>query len=514
MTGPARGRLTVILAAALPVQPVQNGQPGPDGQPGCGWWNEPLCGRPAADWLLDTVTAIRPDAVGFAGCGAAAVRERAEARPALRRVLAAAPGTSGGRGGQPDVTLVLSCLNPLLQPGTIRRALRMLTEDAQQVPGDDARPATNDTALRAVLICSRTAARWWSDSAGSVTAAAVAYTGGPGDCPAWLAQLEPADARTLRSRLRGLGAQVATTDAGPVESLRGGDPADRPLAEAALYQKIAVGWQRKGVIIDDPATTRIDSTVRIGTGTRIKPNTELAGRTVIGAGASIGPVTTLLDTTAGDGCLIRYAVCERVTIGDSANIGPFCWLRSGTRMGARTRAGAFVELADSVVGDETKIPHCGGLLSAVVGKGCNIGAFSGPANFDGQSRHRVEIGDHVSVGPANIMIAPISIGDGAYTAAGTIITEDVPSGALAIGRSRQRNVDGWVARKLPGTAAAMAAARAAANGTAANGTAGNGTDGNGTAGNGTDGNGTAGNGTAASDSASASRASNGSASAS
>ncbi len=301
--------------------------------------------------------------------------------------------------------------------------------------------------------------------------AAMVAAGLPDGCPQWLAEPEPALARALRTRLQRLGALVAQVDAGPVESLRTDDLPGRQQAEAALFRRIAEQWQRRGVVIEDPATTRIDATVQIGAGTRIRPVTELTGSTVIGRDASIGPVTTMLDAQAGDRCQIQYAVCKHVTIGAEANIGPFCWLRSGSRLGDRTRAGAFVEIADSDIGDDSAIPHLGGMLSGTVGKGCNLGALAGPANFDGRERHRVTIGDHVSLGPLCIMVAPINIGDGAYSAAGTTITEDVPAGALAIGRARQRNVEGWVAKRLPGTEAAKAAAAAAARAAAANGSA-------------------------------------------
>lgn len=430
MTRLPRGQLTIIVATGEPTR-----SPAPDAS------DPSLCGRSAADWLLDTVVAVRPSAVSFAGCGAAGIRKRAEARPALRRALAA-----GDREGQPGVTVVLSCLSPLLRPASIRQAIGALAGSPAGHPG-----------LRTVVIRSCGAVRWWSGAQRTAMTAAVAYAGHADDCPDWLARLDPADARAFQSRLRGIGAQVVVTNAGPVESLHCADPAERQLAEAALYQKIAAGWQRRGVRIDDPSTTRIDATVRIGRGARIRPHTELAGRTVIGAGASIGPVTTMVDSRAGAGCVIRYSVCEQVTIGDDANIGPFSWLRSGTRLGARTRAGSFVELASSVIGDDSQIPHLGGLIGTVVGKGCNIAGLSGTAIFDGQAKHRIEIGDHVSIGAATMLVAPMSIGDGAYTAAGSTLTRDVPSGALAIARPRQLNVQGWVARQLPGTAAARAA---------------------------------------------------------
>jgi UDP-3-O-[3-hydroxymyristoyl] glucosamine N-acyltransferase len=373
-----------------------------------------LCGRPAADWLLDSIEAAAPDQFAVTG-------------------------------NQPGVTLAVSSRYPLLQPATITRAIDTLPPPVDG-PGD------------AVLIAATAVAPWWSGRPEPMTVAVV-YTG-QADCADWLAESEPAPAAALAARLAERGGKVVVIEAGPAESLRVDEASERQLAEVALYQKIAAGWQDQGVIIDDPATTRIDATVQLGQGTRIRPHTELTGATVVGAGASIGPVTSLANTTAGDACVIRYAVCDGVTIGAAANVGPFTWIRSGTRLGARCRAGSFVELADSVVGDGTQIPHVGGLLGAVVGKDCNIAGLSGTANFDGQAKHVVRIGDHVCIGASNMLVAPLTIGDGAYTAAGSIITDDVPSGALAIGRAHQVNVDDWVVRKMPGTPAANAAAAA------------------------------------------------------
>jgi acetyltransferase-like isoleucine patch superfamily enzyme len=448
MTRAPHGGLTIILAAGRPAEtgpPAETGAPAETGPPDGDWWNAALCGRTAMDWLLDTVAALRPDAFLVSGGHSAELADRALTRPALARASIARDS------GRPGTTVVMSCRYPLLRPATIRRAVQALSDGAKR--------ARADGAFEAVLIRSPGTAPWWSDLPGRATIAAMACTGGADGFPDWLAMLEPQDARTFQSHLDEIGARVTVTDAEPVEALRCDDAAERQLAAIALYQKVATGWQRRGVVIDDPATTRIDATVRIGRGARIRPHTELTGRTIVGAGATIGPVTMLADTTAGDECVIRYAVCEGVTIGDSANVGPFTWLRSGTRLGARTRAGSFVELADSVVGDDTQIPHVSGLLGAVVGKNCNIAGLSGTANFDGQAKHPIRIGDHVSIGAANMLIAPLTIGDGAYTAAGSVITGDVPGGALAISRSRQVNVDGWVARKMPDSPAAKAARR-------------------------------------------------------
>ncbi|HET7014458.1 MAG TPA: hypothetical protein VFI65_11140 [Streptosporangiaceae bacterium] len=398
-------RLAVVLATDEPARICP---------PPCDCWSAPLCGRPAVEWLLDTVVELRPDAVGFSGRAAAAVGVRASARRALR------PAISAGQDGLarwPGLTVTLSCLNPLLQPARIRQAIEAL----------------NDGEFGVAVIRSRGPECWWSPRPAACTLAAVVCAGDPS-------------------------ARVTAIDAGQVESLRVDDLAERQQAEVALYQRIAVDWQRRGVVIEDPATTRIDASVQIGRGARIRPHTELVGRTVIGSGASIGPVTTMIDTTAGDECVVRYAVCEDVTIGDNARIGPYTWLRSGTRLGARTRAGSFVEVSDSVVGDDTQIPHVAGLMSADIGKGCNIAGLSGTAIFDGQAKHRVEIGDHVFIGAGTIMIGPMSVGDGAYTAGGTVLSSNVPSGALASSRTRPLVREGWVAANLPGSAVTAAAA--------------------------------------------------------
>lgn len=402
-------------------------EPAGDCAPPCDCWSVPLCGRPAVEWLLDTVAELAPEAIGFAGRAAGAVRVLAEARSVL------GPAISVGRdglAGWPGLTVTLSCLNPLLQPASIRQAIGALGDGGYGV----------------AVIRSHGPDRWWSQRSAACSLLAVACSGEAGSGEAGSG--EPGSGEPAL--------RMAVIDAGLVESLRVDDPAERQQAEVALYQRIAVDWQRRGVVIEDPATTRIDATVQVGRGSRIRPHTELVGSTAIGAGASIGPVTTMIDTIAGDECVVRYAVCEEVTIGDEARIGPYTWLRSGTRLGARTRAGSFVEVSNSVVGDDSQIPHVVGLMNADVGKGCNIAGMSGTATFDGLVKNRVEIGDHVFVGAGTIMVGPMSVGDGAYTAAGSVLSADVPSGALASSRSRQFVREGWVAANLKGTRAANA----------------------------------------------------------
>ena len=148
-------------------------------------------------------------------------------------------------------------------------------------------------------------------------------------------------------------------------------------------------------------------------------------------------------------------------IGPRATVGPFSYLRAGTRLAADTKVGAFVETKNAEIGPGSKVPHLTYVGDARIGEGSNIGASSVFVNYDGVAKHRTVVGDHVRVGSDTMLVAPLTIGDGAYTAAGSVITDDVPPGAMAVGRARQRNVEGWVERKRPGTPAARAAAASA-----------------------------------------------------
>jgi bifunctional UDP-N-acetylglucosamine pyrophosphorylase/glucosamine-1-phosphate N-acetyltransferase len=371
-----------------------------------------ICGRPAIDWLLDTVACLEPCDVTVSGPEAPIVRDRLTARPALT-----APGGAGRSDAADAVTLALRCSVPLVQPATLRRALALTAQPAQ-----------------AVAIMATRQASWWAEPAVPATAIAVIVT-------------RPADPDTMTAALTApvvVGGEIAATvTAGLVESLCVSDPADLACAITAVYQRIAAGWTARGVTIDDPASTRVEARVHIEPGARILPHTQLLGDTVIGAASQIGPTVTIRDSRIGANCHVRYAVCQDVEVGDRGNIGPFCWLRSGTRLGADGRAGAFVEVADSVTGERTSIPHFGGLFSADVGRDCNIAGMSGSANFNGFTKNRVTIGDDVSVGAGSILVAPVSLGDGSSTAAGSPITVDVPGGALGVARASQRNFAGW-----------------------------------------------------------------------
>jgi bifunctional UDP-N-acetylglucosamine pyrophosphorylase/glucosamine-1-phosphate N-acetyltransferase len=174
----------------------------------------------------------------------------------------------------------------------------------------------------------------------------------------------------------------------------------------------------------------------------------------------VGPGTTLIACEVGADAEVIHTWAELAVIGEGAKVGPFTFLRPGAVLGKGAKAGAYVEIKNSTIGEGSKVPHLSYVGDAEVGAGTNIGAATVFVNYDGIAKHRTVVGDEVRIGSDSMLVAPVTIGDGAYTAAGSVITEDVPPGAMAVGRARQRNVEGWVERKRPGTASAAAAERA------------------------------------------------------
>ena len=229
---------------------------------------------------------------------------------------------------------------------------------------------------------------------------------------------------------------------------------------AELNRRIVAAHQRAGVTIVDPATTWIDVDVTIGYDTVIHPGTQLLGGTRIGSRCQIGPDTTLTDVTVGEKAVVVRTHGGQSVIGDGAAVGPFTYLRPGTELGAEGKLGAFVETKNSTIGAGTKVPHLTYVGDADIGEHSNIGASSVFVNYDGESKSRTTIGSHVRTGSDTMFVAPVTVGDGAYTGAGTVVREDVPPGALAVSAGPQRNIEGWVPRKRPGSAAAEAAAKA------------------------------------------------------
>lgn len=254
---------------------------------------------------------------------------------------------------------------------------------------------------------------------------------------------------------------VATDDPWLIAGVN--DRAQLSEAGRELNRRIVLAHQRAGVTIQDPQTTWIDADVSIEPDVTILPGTHLRGATSIATGATVGPETTLVDCEVGPGAHIRRSEATLAVIGAEAQVGPFSYLRPGTELGAAGKIGAFVETKNSVIGDGSKIPHLSYVGDATVGAGTNIGAGTIVANYDGVQKHRTEIGDAVRIGSDNVLIAPVTIADGVYTAAGTVVRKNVPSGSLAMNVAPQRNIEGWVAENRPGTNTAEAADRSQHN---------------------------------------------------
>ena len=227
-----------------------------------------------------------------------------------------------------------------------------------------------------------------------------------------------------------------------------------------LNDRVLDDLMRSGVTVVDPQTTWVDVTCSVAPDAVLEPGTQLQGVTTVGTGAVVGPDTTLVDCTVEAGASVVRSHCLGAAIGPEATVGPFSYLRPGTRLQRAAKVGAYVETKNAEVGEGSKVPHLSYVGDATIGRGANIGAATVFVNYDGVAKHRTTIGDHVRIGSDTMLVAPVTVGDGAYTAAGSVITTDVPPGAMAVARARQRNVAGWVSRRRPGTPAAEAAERA------------------------------------------------------
>jgi bifunctional UDP-N-acetylglucosamine pyrophosphorylase/glucosamine-1-phosphate N-acetyltransferase len=204
---------------------------------------------------------------------------------------------------------------------------------------------------------------------------------------------------------------------------------------------------RAGVTIVDPAATWIDADVELAPDVTIEPGTTLRGRTSVGTGTTIGPMSTLIDARVGERVTVPHSYLTECEIADDAAIGPFAYLRPGARVGTGAKVGSFVEIKNSEIGDGAKVPHLSYIGDAEIGEGSNLAASTVTANFDGFRKNRTKIGKNVHTGVDTTFVAPVEVGDEAYTGAGSVITEDVPPGALGIERAEQKNVEGYAEKK-------------------------------------------------------------------
>jgi len=225
------------------------------------------------------------------------------------------------------------------------------------------------------------------------------------------------------------------------------DRADLARVRARAQARIHDAHMRAGVTIVDPASTLIDADVELGADTVVEPSSFLRGATRAGERCRIGPLTTLIDMSLGDEVSVPHSYLVQSAVGDRVSIGPFAYLRPGTVLREGSKVGTFVEVKNSDIGAGTKVPHLSYIGDADIGEGSNLGAGTITANYDGHSKHRTKIGDRVRGGVDTAFVAPVEVGDDAWTAAGSVIDEDVPPGALGVARAKQRNVEGYDERK-------------------------------------------------------------------
>lgn len=259
---------------------------------------------------------------------------------------------------------------------------------------------------------------------------------------------------------------IARHDGHPVRAYRSDDPRevagvnDRVQLAAAgreLNRRTVEAAMRGGATVVDPATTWIDVEVTVGVDVTIHPGTQLKGRTALADSVTVGPDSTLEDVTVGERSSVVRTHAVGASVGADAEVGPFTYLRPGTVLGDEGKLGGFVETKKATIGRGSKVPHLTYVGDATIGEHTNIGASSVFVNYDGENKHHTTVGSHVRTGSDTMFIAPVNVGDGAYSGAGTVIKDDVPAGALAVSGGRQRNIEGWVQRKRPDSPAAEAA---------------------------------------------------------
>jgi bifunctional UDP-N-acetylglucosamine pyrophosphorylase/glucosamine-1-phosphate N-acetyltransferase len=252
--------------------------------------------------------------------------------------------------------------------------------------------------------------------------------------------LREANLRVVAYRAPDPGVNLGVNDR--VDLARATDEARRRILEAHM---------RAGVTVHDPDATWIDADVELAPDATILHGSTLRGQTAVGSESVIGPMTTLIDARIGERASVIHSYLVECRVADEATVGPFTYLRPDARIGEGAKAGSFVEIKNSEIGRGAKVPHLSYIGDAEVGEGTNLGASTVTANYDGRNKNRTKIGKNVHTGVDTTLVAPVEVGDDAYTGAGSVITDDVPPGALGISRPEQKNVEGYSAKKAKET---------------------------------------------------------------
>jgi bifunctional UDP-N-acetylglucosamine pyrophosphorylase/glucosamine-1-phosphate N-acetyltransferase len=427
-----------------------------------------VCGRPMVAW---PILAAREAGAGRVCVIVSPDSDLSSALPEATETVVqpASDGTGGALRAARDViassdtVLVLSGDTPLLGAEAIAGLI-----DAHRAAGADA------TVMTTELDDPGTFGRVIRNAAGEVDR--IVETKTPGDATADELAIKEVNAGTyafaaapLASALERLSNDNAQSEyylpdvvplireaGGTVAAHLVGDPAvnlgvnDRlDLARVTIEarRRILQGHMLAGVTIEDPDSTWIDADVELAADVTLAPGSALRGRTTVGSGSVIGPMTTLTNARIGERVSIPHSYLLECAVADGATVGPFAYLRPDAELGPGSKAGAFVEIKNSRIGEGAKVPHLSYVGDAEIGGGTNFGAGTITANYDGHNKNRTEVGRNVRTGVHTALIAPVEVGDGAYTGAGSVITEDVPAGALGISRPEQHNVPGYAERK-------------------------------------------------------------------
>jgi bifunctional UDP-N-acetylglucosamine pyrophosphorylase/glucosamine-1-phosphate N-acetyltransferase len=430
----------------------------------------PLCGRPLILWPVA--------AAQEAGAGKVVVvdnpKRRLEDRLPEGVVLAVQPepnGTGGAvaaAGDQIDATATVVVINgdvPLITADAIRGLV-----EAHEASGAAATMATMEPDDPAEY------GRVLRDKEGNVERVVEAKAGGDAtpeqlairevntgvyafDGASLLAALSQIDADNAQGelylpdtlpKLKAAGKTIAAhivTD--PTITLGVNDRVELAAVRKLAQKRINDDHARNGVTIVDPDTAYIDVGVTIGRDTVVEPGTSIHGNTTIGEDCAIGPQTTLVDVTLGDGVSVPHSYLVSARVDDFGTIGPFAYLRPDAHLHPNAKAGAFVEIKNATIGRGSKVPHLSYIGDADVGENTNIGAGNITANYDGREKHRTKIGSNVKTSVDTAFVAPVEVGDGAYTGAGSVITKDVPANALGMARARQTNIADYAERRKP-----------------------------------------------------------------
>lgn len=247
--------------------------------------------------------------------------------------------------------------------------------------------------------------------------------------------------------LAGDGRRVAAMVTHPVEGMGVNSHAQLAEVAATLRTRINRHWMDEGVAMIDPGRVYIDADVELAPGVTIHPETHVLGSSVVGSGSELGPSSYIEDSNIGSDCRVWYSVLRSAELAAGVSIGPFASLRPGARLADGAKAGTFVELKQTSVGAGSKVPHLSYIGDAEIGEGTNIGAGTITANYDGYQKHRTIIGDRVKIACDNVLVAPVEIGDEAWTAAGSVISRNVSPGALGVARSHQKEIEGYAERR-------------------------------------------------------------------